>query len=236
VVGMEALLRWNHPERGIVPPMDFLPTMEGSPFEAVLGSWVIETALVQMESWRRIGLEIDVSVNIAPRHLQDKDFFATLHALLAQHPAIPARRLQLEVVESSVLNDLGRVSEVITLCRSELEVGFALDDFGTGYSSLTYLRRLPVDTVKIDQSFVRDMIDDPEDNAIVNGVIALAHAFNREVVAEGVETCEHGVALLNMGCNLAQGYGIARPMQADAVASWVRDYRPDEIWRKTPVS
>ncbi|QFY42937.1 EAL domain-containing protein [Candidatus Methylospira mobilis] len=236
VVGMEALIRWNHPERGIVAPAAFLPAVEGSAFEIVLGNWVIDTALAQLDSWRGIGLEIEVSVNIAPRHLQDPDFFITLHALLAQHPVIPARRLQLEVVESSVLNDLGRVSEVIALCRRELGVGFALDDFGTGYSSLTYLRRLPVDSVKIDQSFVRDMIDDPEDHAIVNGVIALARAFKREVVAEGVETCEHGMVLLDMGCDLAQGYGIARPMPADAVASWVRDYRPDEVWRKAPVS
>ncbi|QFY41288.1 EAL domain-containing protein [Candidatus Methylospira mobilis] len=232
VVGMEALIRWNHPERGIVAPAAFLPAVEGSAFEIVLGNWVIDTALAQLDSWRGIGLEIEVSVNIAPRHLQDPDFFITLHALLAQHPVIPARRLQLEVVESSVLNDLGRVSEVIALCRRELGVGFALDDFGTGYSSLTYLRRLPVDSVKIDQSFVRDMIDDPEDHAIVNGVIALARAFKREVVAEGVETCEHGTVLLNMGCELAQGYGIARPMPAEAIASWVSDYRTHARWQR----
>jgi EAL domain-containing protein (putative c-di-GMP-specific phosphodiesterase class I) len=138
--------------------------------------------------------------------------------------------LELEITESASLEDFASVSALIDQCRSELGVTFSLDDFGAGYSSLTYLRRLPADVVKIDQSFVRDMLRDPEDLAIVAGVISLAREFNRKVIAEGVETAEHGVKLLAMNCELAQGYGIARPMPAAAVPDWVDNYEPDATW------
>ncbi len=120
----------------------------------------------------------------------------------------------MEILESSALDDLATVSRIVESCREELGIGIALDDFGTGYSSLTHLRRLSVNTVKIDQSFVRDMLDDPDDYAIVESVIGLSHAFRREVVAEGVESREQGIVLLLLGCHLLQGYSIARPMPA----------------------
>jgi EAL domain-containing protein (putative c-di-GMP-specific phosphodiesterase class I) len=135
----------------------------------------------------------------------------------------------LEVLETAALEDIGHIARIIKECRA-LGVTFALDDFGTGYSSLTYIKRLPADTLKIDQSFVRDMLRDSEDRAIVEGVIGLARVFRREVVAEGVETIEHGVQLLRLGCDIAQGYGIARPLPATAVVDWVRDWQPDAAW------
>lgn len=136
---------------------------------------------------------------------------------------------QLEVLETSALSDTSQVSATMQACIA-LGVRFALDDFGTGYSSLTYLRRLPAHMIKIDQSFVRDMLTDADDLAIIEGVVGLAKAFQREVIAEGVETIEHGKALLQLGCHLAQGYGIARPMPADDIRAWLISWRPDDSW------
>jgi EAL domain-containing protein (putative c-di-GMP-specific phosphodiesterase class I) len=133
-------------------------------------------------------------------------------------------------LETSALDDVHHVSTTMLECIA-LGVSFALDDFGTGYSSLTYLRRLPADLIKIDQSFVRDMLIDTDDFAIVEGVIALAKSFKREVIAEGVETIEHGKALLQLGCNLAQGYGIAKPMPPFDVPAWINNWRPDASWQ-----
>ncbi len=205
VIGAEALIRWQHPEQGLLPPAVFLPVIENHPLAVEIGEWVIETALT--------GLNIPVSVNIGARQLQQPNFVQHLRTRLAEHPTIPPASLELEVLETSALEDLTHVSQVIAACH-QLGVRFALDDFGTGYSSLTYLKRLAVALLKIDQSFVRDMLDDPEDLAILEGVISLAAAFRRQVIAEGVETVAHGELLLQLGCELAQGYGIARPMPA----------------------
>ena len=142
-------------------------------------------------------------------------------------------RLELEVLESSALEDIGNVTEIIAAC-AELGVSFSLDDFGTGYSSLTYLKRLPAQVLKIDQSFVRDMLSDPDDLTIIDGVLGLATSFGRQVIAEGVETVAHGVALLQLGCELAQGYGIARPMPAEQLLSWHTHWRPDPRWTELP--
>jgi EAL domain-containing protein (putative c-di-GMP-specific phosphodiesterase class I) len=190
---------------------------------------VIDTALTQMECWREAGLDLPVSVNVSARQLQHADFSPHLRALLAAHPRIKAASLELEILESSALEDLARVSRIIKAC-GQIGVRFALDDFGTGYSSLTYLKRLPVAVLKIDQSFVRDMLDDPDDLAILEGVIGLARAFRRQVIAEGVETVEHGEMLLQLGCELAQGYGIARPMPAEDLPAWSATWRPDPAW------
>jgi len=170
-----------------------------------------------------------VSVNVGDRQLQQPDFVDRLRTHLAAHPGIRFDDLELEVLETSALEDLSRVSKVIESCR-EIGVNFALDDFGTGYSSLTYLKRLSVAQLKIDQSFVRNMLDDPDDLAILGGVLSLATAFRRQVIAEGVETVEHGEMLLQLGCELAQGYGIARPMPAGELPHWVRTWHPDAAW------
>ncbi|TCJ14703.1 EAL domain-containing protein [Parasulfuritortus cantonensis] len=232
VVGAEALIRWQHPERGLLLPALFLPLIEAHPLDAELGEWVIDQVLGQIGRWRAIGLDLPVSVNVSAYHLQRPDFVERLRTLLARHPEVPADRLVLEVLESSALVDLAQAARVLDTCR-EIGVSFALDDFGTGYSSLTYLKRLAVAQIKIDQSFVRDMLDDPEDLAILEGILGLASAFRRLVVAEGVETVEHGIMLLQLGCEIAQGYGIARPMPAADLPAWSADWRPDPIWSAT---
>ncbi|MBA6347419.1 bifunctional diguanylate cyclase/phosphodiesterase [Colwellia sp. BRX8-9] len=232
VIGVEALIRWQHPYRGLLNPIDFLPIIENNPMSIEMGEWVIDTALTQISQWQKLGLDlpVSISVNIAAVQLQQPDFTQRLTTLLAAHPNVKPCYLELEVLETSALDDVHHVSTTMLECIA-LGVSFALDDFGTGYSSLTYLRRLPANLIKIDQSFVRDMLIDTDDFAIVEGVIALAKSFKREVIAEGVETIEHGKALLQLGCNLAQGYGIAKPMPAHDVPAWVNNWRPDASWQ-----
>jgi diguanylate cyclase (GGDEF)-like protein/PAS domain S-box-containing protein len=233
VIGVEALIRWQHAERGLLPPAAFLPLIENHALTVDIGEWVIDSALTQMALWRRQGLEIPVSVNVSAHQLQQADFVERLGQLLARHPSVRPGDLQMEVLETSALEDLIRVSQVIDDCR-HIGVNFALDDFGTGYSSLTYLKRLPVSLLKIDQSFVRDMLEDPDDLAILEGVIGLASAFRREVIAEGVETIEHGKLLLQLGCELAQGYVIAHPMPAAEIPGWASAWRTDPEWLDRP--
>jgi diguanylate cyclase (GGDEF)-like protein/PAS domain S-box-containing protein len=232
IVGVEALIRWQHPERGLLNPIEFLPVVENNPMSIELGEWVIDTALTQIGQWLSLGLNfpLNISVNIAAVQLQQSDFTQRLTTLLAAHPEVDSRYLELEVLETSAIEDVSHVSAIMDDCIA-LGVNFALDDFGTGYSSLTYLRRLPASMIKIDQTFVRDMLMDNDDLAIVEGVIALAKSFKRDVIAEGVETIEHGTALLELGCELAQGYGIARPMPANDIPAWVKDWKPDNNWQ-----
>ncbi|MGZ5051505.1 MAG: EAL domain-containing protein [Methylobacter sp.] len=229
VIGAEALIRWQHPDQGLLAPGQFLPAIENHPLSIELGEWVIDTALAQIESWRSEDVIIPVSVNVGALQLQQPDFIDRLRALLAAHPNITPGDLEIEVLETSALADLIKVSRLINVCK-KLGIKFALDDFGTGYSSLTYLKHLPVSLLKIDQSFVRDMLDDPDDLAIVQGVLGLSNAFYRQVLAEGVETAEHSEMLLKLGCELAQGYGIARPMPAHELPGWAASWRPNQAW------
>jgi diguanylate cyclase (GGDEF)-like protein/PAS domain S-box-containing protein len=233
VIGAEALIRWNHPQRGLLPPAAFLPTMHDHAIRLEVGDWVIATALQQMATWKSQGLDLPVSVNIDAQHLQKEGFSQRLAALLAAQPQVPASHLELEILETSALEDMAQVSAIMHRCQA-MGVRFALDDFGTGYSSLTYLKRLGAEVIKIDQSFVRDMQTDPDDLAIVQGVIGLARAFHREVIAEGVETIAHGSVLLPLGCECAQGYGIARPMPANELPRWVSHWAPDSAWTSAP--
>ena len=229
VIGAEALIRWQHPEKGLLPPAEFLPVIEDNTLAIEVGEWVIDTALVQMEQWQADGLDISVSVNVGALQLQQENFIRRLHEIIEAHPKILPGKLELEVLETTAIEDLVKISKVIDSCR-KIGVMFALDDFGTGYSSLTYLKRLPVTLLKIDQSFVRDMLDDPDDMAILEGVLGLGIAFRRQVIAEGVETAEHGTLLLQLGCELAQGYGIARPMPAQELPHWTTTWQPDPDW------
>jgi diguanylate cyclase (GGDEF)-like protein/PAS domain S-box-containing protein len=229
VIGAEALIRWQHPELGLLPPSAFLPTVEDHVISIEMGDWVINQALWQMSQWRTAGLDLCVSVNVGALQLQQGNFVLRLSQQLAAHADVPPGNLELEILETSALADIADVAELMRQCH-ELGVHFAVDDFGTGYSSLTYLKRLPAELLKIDQSFVQDMLDDPDDLAIVKGVIGLAHAFHRKVIAEGVETIAHGELLLAHGCELAQGYGIARPMPASDIPNWVANWRPDKAW------
>ncbi|EGV19642.1 diguanylate cyclase/phosphodiesterase with PAS/PAC and Chase sensor(s) [Thiocapsa marina 5811] len=233
VIGVEALIRWQHPERGLLAPALFLPAIENHPLAVEVGEWVIETALTQMDDWLTGGLELPISVNIGARQLRQADFAACLNARLLAHPDRAPNGLELELLETSAQDDLVSVSKVIDACR-EIGVHCAMDDFGTGYSSLTCLKRLAVSLLKVDQGFVRDMLDDPGDLAIVESVLGLAAAFHHEVLAEGVESLEHGEILLQLGCELAQGYVIARPMPGESIPPWVRAWRPDRRWTRQP--
>jgi diguanylate cyclase (GGDEF)-like protein/PAS domain S-box-containing protein len=233
-IGTEALVRWQHPEKGLLLPDQFLPALEDHLLGIELGEWVINTALLQMEIWQAAGLTIPVSINIGARHLQQVDFIEHLRALLATHPNIRPSDVELEILETSALENLFKVSRVIEACR-KMGIGFALDDFGTGYSSLSYLKHLPVTHLKIDQSFVADMIDNPDDLSIVEGVIGLGTAFRLMIIAEGVETIEHSAVLLQLGCDLAQGYGIAHPMPAHQLPDWQATWRPPPAWSEPPV-
>jgi len=231
IIGAEALVRWQHPERGLLAPAAFLPVIEEHPLSIELGDWVIDDALRQIAHWRSMGLNIPVSVNVGAQQLQQSNFAQRLATQLSRHPSVPPDFLELEIVETSALKDIAEVAELMRACRA-LGVHFAVDDFGTGYSSLTYLKRLPAELLKIDQTFIRDMLDDPDDLEIVKGVIGLANAFHRNVIAEGVETIAHGEVLIPLGCELGQGYGIARPMPANALPHWAATWRPDIAWTK----
>jgi EAL domain-containing protein (putative c-di-GMP-specific phosphodiesterase class I) len=231
VVGAECLVRWNHPELGRLSPRGFLYQVTEPDLMADLGRLGITNALQRLERWQAQGRRLTLSVNIHAHHLQEPDFVDWLKSRLERYPSVPPGSLLLEVLESSALEDMPLVARVIAGCR-DLGVDFSLDDFGTGYSSLTYLRDLPAAELKIDQSFVRDCLDDPEDLAILEGVLGLAAAFRRRVVAEGVETLAHAEMLLALGCELGQGYAIARPMPADAFEDWLGNWRAPDAWRR----
>jgi diguanylate cyclase (GGDEF)-like protein/PAS domain S-box-containing protein len=230
VMGVEALIRWQHPELGLLQPLSFLPALEGEAISLVMGEWVIDSALTQINQWQKMGINLPISVNISAFQLQQDNFPARLTELMANHPEVGQHSLELEILETSELSNISKVINTMAACHA-LGVRFALDDFGTGYSSLTHLKRLPAYLIKIDQSFVRNMLDDTNDLAIIEGVIGLAKTFKREVIAEGVETIAHGSALLKLGCELAQGYGIARPMPADDVPQWINNWKADDIWQ-----
>ncbi|MET0028358.1 MAG: EAL domain-containing protein [Candidatus Thiodiazotropha sp.] len=233
VMGVEALIRWDHPQRGLLLPGSFLPAITNDKLMIEVGDWVIETAAAQVEAWRSQGLSIPVSVNIDGYQFAQADFIDKLKDCLQRHPSLQPGDLELEVLETSALDDIARISELIGVCE-QLGIGFSLDDFGTGYSSLTYLKQLPARTLKIDRSFVSDMLEDPEDLAILEGVLGLADAFQRQAIAEGVETVAHGSMLLSLGCRMAQGYGIAKPMPAESVPQWIENWRPDPAWHARP--
>ena len=224
VLGVEALLRWQHPEQGLLPPAQFLPLVEHTGLSARIGDWVLEQALAQLAHWDRMGLDLTISVNVSARHLQESDFAQRLTELLARQPRPLGARLELEVLETAALADVGYTSALMDRCK-RLGVRFALDDFGTGYSTLTYLKQLPVDVLKIDRSFVHNMLDDSQDLAIVEGVIGLARTFGCAVVAEGVESAAQARTLIELGCDIGQGLGLSAAMPADAVYRWVREFR-----------
>lgn len=229
LVGVEALIRWRHPELGILPPSAFLPTIEQHPLSIDIGQWVIEEALCQIERWKSMGYTIAVSVNVGARQLQEYGFIDFMKTSLQAHPSVEPSLLSLEILETSALEDLTHISHLMKECLL-LGIQFSMDDFGTGYSSLTYLKQLPVSLLKIDQSFVRDMLENSDDLSILKGILGLASAFNSEVIAEGVETIEHGELLLMLGCEFAQGYGIAHPMPPEELPLWLATWKPHSTW------
>ena len=229
--GFEALLRWIDPELGLIPPGDFLPEAEQHEIIVDIGEWVMREALRQALVWQGQGLNTQISVNIAALHLQQPDFLARLHAAVGDIPGTTPRHLDIEILESGAMANLRHVNSLVAAAQ-QAGFGFSLDDFGTGYSSLAYLRELPVATVKIDQTFVRNLFERDGDAAIVQAVVGIADALGRQVVAEGVETLEHGMLLASLGCGVAQGFGIGRPMPAAQVLPWQHSFNVFPEWRE----
>ncbi len=229
--GAEALIRWQHPDDGLIGPFGFLPKIENTQVMIEVGNWVIEQALLQLSKWCKVGKNWVISINIDANHFMQASFVEDLKLALKKHPDVPAKQLEIEILETIAFDNLEHVSATINACQA-LGVSFALDDFGTGYSSLAYLKSLPVQWLKIDQSFVRDILVDEQDLALIDGIVSLAKAFKREIIAEGVETVEHGSALLKLGCYNAQGYGIAKPMPAQELLPWQESYQADKSWTR----
>ncbi|MES2407719.1 MAG: EAL domain-containing protein [Pseudomonadota bacterium] len=228
VVGVEALLRLDDGKGGIITPGTFADSLDHPRLARTIGRFVLNAALSQGENWHRQGLRMRVSMNISARHLLDPRFSADLEEALAQYPGIPADFLEIEVTESAPLRDFEMARQSLARVNG-LGVRVALDDFGTGNASLTYLQKLPAQTIKVDQGFVRDIVNDPRDFAIVAGVITTARMLGLEVVAEGVETLRHAQILSKMNCHSLQGYLIAKPMPASAIPEWIAQYQLPEI-------
>jgi predicted signal transduction protein with EAL and GGDEF domain len=216
---VEALVRWNHPERGLLGPGEFLPLAQHTGIVRLITRYVLEAALRQCRSWRDLGLDVSVGVNLFSRDLLDGGLPDEVGRLLAQCGVEP-RRLELEITEDTILIDPARTTVILEQLGAR-GVALAIDDFGTGYSSLNYLKRLPVDVLKIDRSFVSRMEVDENDAVIVRSTIELAHNLGLIVVAEGVETQETLVRLAELGCDNAQGFHLSPPVPADELTEWL---------------
>src|SRR3954451_14100894 len=229
VRGAEALVRWRHPQNGLMPPAAFLPLAERAGLMGPLTLLVLEEAITRCAQWRDAGHELVVAVNLSQTNLMDPDLPADVGALL-RDAGLDPRQLELEITEDIVMADaVGPIGVLHEL--KDLGVRLSLDDFGTGYSSMAYLKHLAVDALKIDRSFVRDMADSHEDAAIVRSIVALAQALELEVVAEGVASQRAWYAVRDAGCDIAQGFHLARPLAADAFAAWLTKHagRPSHL-------
>jgi EAL domain-containing protein (putative c-di-GMP-specific phosphodiesterase class I) len=215
---VEALVRWNHPVRGLVAPDDFIGIAEQTGVIVALTDWVLTRSLTECRRWLDSGLDMSIAVNISPRVLRDATFPDRLAEMLATH-RVPAARLTLEITESAIMDDVEHTVDVLWQLR-KAGVRLSIDDLGIGQSSLAYLKRLPVHEVKIDKSFVLNMADDQDDDAIVCMVVGLAHRLRLSVVAEGVETVHARERLVEIGCDVAQGYWYSRPLASADVAPW----------------
>lgn len=235
VVGFEALLRWQHPQRGLVGPNEFLPLVEETDLIVDIGEWVMNQVMTQLQQWQVSGQGWPISVNIAARHFQRADFVERLKAMLARYPQVAPQFLDLEIVESVAIENIEHVSDCLQACQA-LGVQFSLGDFGTGHASLSYLKRLCTQTIKIDRVFVADILQDQNDLALAQALIGLARAFGRKVVAEGLETREHGEVLMALGCDVAQGYFIAQPMPAQEILRWVASFSAPLEWQAREVA
>jgi len=228
VVGVEALVRWNHPERGLLLPSDFIDIVEKSDLIAPLGNFVLEESLSQQRRWKEGGLNLRVSVNIGARHFLSDSFQEDLERVVAERDSRPMP-LEIEVTETETLKDLSQAQMVIEKCRA-LGIAVSLDDFGTGQASLTSLQNLSVGEIKIDQGFALKIRISPKSRAIVSSLVVVGRMMEIDVIVEGVETEEDGRSLIGMGCELAQGYGIARPMPAEEIPGWIATWKPFESW------
>lgn len=223
VYGFEALLRWNHPELGFIPPNDFIPIAEHSNLIYPMTLWVLENGIRHCKHWLQQGFQVSMAMNLSARNLMDDRIVLDLKRLLREYD-VPGYLVELEITESTIMADPGRAEAALARIN-RLGVQLSVDDFGTGYSSLAYLKRLPVQTLKIDSSFVRSMLHDEQDEIIVNSTIHLAHNLGLRVVAEGVETSEVYQKLVDLGCDEAQGFYMGRPLPASEAERWLKESR-----------
>lgn len=223
VTRVEALVRWNHPEMGLLSPAEFIPLAERTGLVKPLTDWVLDEALRQCKSWHDSGIPMHVAVNLSTRSLQEGYLAEKVQQALVKYQ-VEARCLKLEITESSILTDPPQVMAVLFLLQS-LGVRLSIDDFGTGYSSLVHLRQLPIDEIKVDQSFVRGMLSNEADLAIVRATIDLGHNLGYQVAAEGVEDPETFLKLLELGCDLAQGYYLSPPLPPYELLGWLERTR-----------
>ncbi|MEQ8427433.1 MAG: EAL domain-containing protein [Gammaproteobacteria bacterium] len=229
VVGMEALIRWQHPHRGLLPPSEFLPVIEKNELATAFDRWVVDAVFRQQRDWKLAGYDVPISINVMAYNLQNNAIDKILEEALEKYPEVDSTRIQIEITENMALNYIERVKQVVKRCQ-QLGFSIALDDFGTGYSSLSHLKKLKVNVVKIDRSFVSEVHENTEDQMFIKGIIDLAHAFNCKIIAEGVEGVAEGMKLIELGCTIAQGYGIAKPMHERQLMEWVKTYRAPHEW------
>lgn len=220
--GVEALVRWAHPTRGLIPPGDFIPLAENTALMQPLSEWVLRHAIAQAAQWRDAGLMIAVAVNISPRSLLDRDLPVTVLRLLAD-ASLPAHLLELEITETAIMTDPTRATQVLRRLQA-MGVRVALDDFGVGYTSLAYLKPLPVNTLKIERCFIAEILHSGKDQAIAEAVIGLGHKLSLTVLAEGIESEAVLDRLKSLNCDEGQGYHLGRPMPPEQLNSWVRNH------------
>jgi len=230
-VGVEALLRWAHPQRGLLTPERFVPFAEQTGFVRTLTAWVVGEAVRQAAAWRAGGRKLKVSVNISSQDLLSPGLRELVSASLAEHD-LPARLLCLEITESGLMQDPAHAIEVMK-AMGAAGVERSIDDFGTGYSSLAYLKHLPVDELKIDRSFVRNLVADGKDRAIVLSTIDLAHSLGLNVTAEGVEDQRAMDLLAHLGCDMIQGYLVSQPLEPAALETWLDERAARELQRQS---
>ncbi len=218
-VGAEALLRWRHPVLGEVSPAEFIPIVEHSALAKPMTAWVLSAALGQLHAWRRQGRDFHMSVNISTSNLEERDFVSRLRRLLRKH-GVPPRALELEVTESAVMQDAAHALEQLLAVKA-VGVRIGIDDFGTGYSSMAYLQQLPADVVKIDRSFISGIVKDSREHALVGSMVTLLRNLGYRVVGEGVETLDAARLLVEIGCDEAQGFVFAQPLEPAAFDAWL---------------
>jgi diguanylate cyclase (GGDEF)-like protein/PAS domain S-box-containing protein len=233
VLGFEALIRWNHPDEGLKFPDSFLPIIDRNQTAMLeLGAYVFDEAFKQLSKWVDDGFDFMININVSSQELHEESFIETLAECFKKYPNVKPKNIELEILESSALENMELVGSVIKKVQ-DLGVSVALDDFGTGYSTLSYMKYLTVDTIKIDKSFIIDMLHDSSSLSILEAAIGLAEAFRCKVVAEGVESIEHGNMLIQLGCEVAQGYVASKALKADKAIEWVKNWSGIESWRDT---
>ncbi|HAU1574816.1 TPA: EAL domain-containing protein [Legionella pneumophila] len=235
VAGLEALLRWQHPEKGLLLPKQFLSDLNNHPISLQLGDWVLHQVLQQIEKLMAYNIKIPININVSAYQLQNPNFVKKLLDTLAQYPSVPHHLIMLEILETEAIEDLALVSRIIAECKTK-GINFSLDDFGTGYASLTFLKEFSTVEVKIDQSFIINIFDNPKDLAILKIMIEFCRVIGRVLVAEGVETVAHGKLLSLFGCNLIQGHAIAKPMPPKKLIPWIKNWKLGPEWGESPFS